>query len=130
MGSYATVVSQHPDTAVAVAEVIGQSLERIGSQPGLAILFASGAHAGEAPRIARAVRHGLSPTVLLGCTAGGTLANRQEIEEGPSIVLFTAKIDGTRPLRLDSPRLPDDLPTGSAVVLMGDPFSFDAATLA
>ena len=130
MGSYATAVSQHPDTAVAVAEVIGQSLERIGSQPGLAILFASGAHAGEAPRIARAVRHGLSPTVLLGCTAGGTLANRQEIEEGPSIVLFTAQVDGTRPLRLDSPRLPDDLPTGSAVVLMGDPFTFDAATLA
>ncbi len=130
MGSYAAAVSQHPDAAVAVAEVIGQSLERIGGQPGLAVLFISGTHAGQTPRIARAVQQGLSPTVLLGCTAGGTLANRQEIEEGPSIVLFTAQIDGARPLRLDNPRLPDDLPIGSSVVMMGDPFSFDAATLA
>lgn len=129
MGRYATAVSQHPDAAVAVAEVIGQSLERTGGRPGMAVLFTSGPHVGQAPRIARAVREGLSPATLLGCTAGGTMANRQEIEEGPSIVLFTAQIDGARPLRLDSPRLPDDLPTGSSVVLVADPFSFNATSL-
>ncbi len=130
MGSYATAVSQHPDAAVAVAEVIGQSLERTGERPGMAILFTSGAHVGQAPRIARTVREGLMPATLLGCTAGGTLAHRQEIEEGPSVVLFTARIDGVQPLRLDGPRLPDDLPEGTATVLVGDPFTFDAATFA
>ena len=80
---YATAVSQHPDPAIAVAEVIGQSLERTGSRPGLAVLFTSGPHVSQTPRIARAIHKSLAPSVLLGSSAGGTLALRQEIEAGP-----------------------------------------------
>ncbi len=126
----ATAVSQHPDPAIAVAEVIGQSLERTGSRPGLAVVFTSGPHAIHTPRIARTIQKGLSPSALLGSSAGGTLAHRQEIEEGPSIVLWTALVEGVRPLRLESPNLPNDLKPGQALALMADPFTFDAATLA
>ncbi|MEC8947168.1 MAG: FIST N-terminal domain-containing protein [Actinomycetota bacterium] len=123
-------MSQHPDSAVAVAEVIGQSLERTGVRPGLAVVFTSGPQATHTPRIARAIQKGLSPSVLLGSSASGTLAHRQEIEEGPSIVLWTALIEDVRPLRLESPALPDDLEPGQALALMADPLTFDAATLA
>ena len=127
---YLTAVSQHPDPAVAVAEVIGQSLENIGGQPGLAVMFTSGPHATHTPMIARAIQKALSPSVLLGSSACGTLAHRQEIEEGPSIVLWTTLVEGVRPLRLEFPALPDDLEPGQAVALIADPFTFDAATLA
>ncbi len=126
---FATAVSQHPDAAVAVAEVIGQSLERTGEGPGLAIVFTSGTHVAETGRIARAIREASAPRVLLGCTAGGTLAHRREIEEGPSIVLWTAGLDAVRPLRLEEPRLPDDVDSGSAVLIIAEPFTFDAEAL-
>ena len=126
----ATAVSQHPDPAIAVAEVIGQSLERTGGRPGLAVLFTSGPHVHHTPRIARAVQKGLAPSVLLGSSAGGTLAHRQEIEDGPSIVLWTALVEDARPLRLESPDLPNDLEPGQALALMADPFTFDASRLA
>jgi len=127
---FATAVSQHPDAAVAVAEVIGQSLEGTGEGPGLAIVFISGPHVAETGRIARAIREASAPRVLLGCTAGGTLAHRREIEEGPSIVLWTAGLDTARPLRLEGPRLPDDVDPESAVLIVADPFTFDAEALA
>jgi len=127
---YATAVSQHPDSAIAVAEVIGQSLEHTGGQPGLAVMFTSGAHAPHTPMIARAIKKGLSPSVLLGSSASGTLAHRQEIEKGPSIVLWTALVEDVRPLRLESPALPGDVEPGQAVALIADPFTFDAATFA
>ena len=126
----ATAVSQHPDPAIAVAEVIGQSLECTGGRPGLAVVFTSGPHVIHTQRIVRAIQKGLSPSVLLGSSAGGTLAHRQEIEEGPSIVLWTALVDDVRPLRLESPDLPNDIEPGQALALMADPFTFDAATMA
>ena len=128
-GQFATAVSQHPDAAVAVAEVIGQSLERTGHGPGIAVVFTSGAHVVHTPRITRAIRQGLSPAVLVGCSAGGTMANRREIEEGPSVVLWTALIDDARPIRLTAPELPNGVGAGRAVALMADPFTFDAAAL-
>ena len=111
---YATAVSQHPDSAIAVAEVIGQSLEHTGGRPGLAVIFTSGPHTPHPPLIARAIQKGLSPSVLLGSSASGTLAHRHEIEKGPSIVLWTTLIEDVRPLRLESPALPDDVKPGHA----------------
>lgn len=126
---FTTAASQHPDAAVAVAEVIGQSLERTGHGPGLAVVFTSGTHVDHTPRIARTIRQGLAPAVLVGCSAGGTLAHRQEIEEGPSVVLWTGLVDGAQPLRLTAPDLPAEVGADRTVALMADPFTFDAAAL-
>ena len=125
---FAAAVSQHPEAAVAVAEVVGQSLDQTGHSPELALLFASGAHGIQMSQIAKTIQNTLNPTVLIGCRAGSTLVHRQEIEDGPSVVLWTARISSAQPLRLLEPELPDDLEEGSAVVLMADPFSFDAST--
>ncbi|MDG2427837.1 MAG: FIST N-terminal domain-containing protein [Acidimicrobiales bacterium] len=129
-GKFAAAVSQHPEAAVAVAEVVGQSLDQTGHGPELALLFASGTHRSQISQIAQTIHNTLGPTVLLGCSAGSTLVHHQEIEEGPSVVLWTARISSVEPLRLLEPKLPENLAAGSAVVLMADPFSFDAAAFA
>ncbi len=129
---YAVALSQHPDAEVAVAEVVGQCLDRVGPAPDLAVLFTAGAHAPATPLIARAVRRTLAPTHLLGCTAVSTLAHRQEVEEGPSTVLWVGRTGPVEAFRLAEPRLPGPASSGhrGPVLLAADPFTFDAATLA
>lgn len=130
---YAVALSQHPDAEVAVAEVVGQCLDRVGAAPDLAVLFTSGPHVAATPLMARAVRRILRPGHLLGTTAVATMAHRQEVEEGPSVVLWAGRTGPVEPLRLDAHPAEPCLParTGSGpVLLVADPFGFDAAALA
>ena len=39
---YAVALSEHPDTGVALGEVVGQVLDRIGPAPDAAVLFLTG----------------------------------------------------------------------------------------
>jgi len=130
---YAVALSQHPDAEVAVAEVVGQCLDRVGSAPDLAVLFTSGPHVASTPLVARAVRRLLHPGHLLGATAVATVAHRQEVEDGPSVVLWAGRTGPVHPIRLDAhptePRLPARA-GGGPVLLVADPFAFDAAALA
>ena len=57
---YAAALSEHPDPGVAIGEVVGQVLDRLGPSPDLAVLFTTGNHAEAAPRLARVVRQTLS----------------------------------------------------------------------
>ncbi|MED5221226.1 MAG: FIST N-terminal domain-containing protein [Actinomycetota bacterium] len=129
---YAVALSQHPDAQEAVAEVVGHCLDRLGPAPDLAILFTSGAHVTSTPLIARAVRRLLRPHHLLGGTAVATVAHRQELEEGPSLVLWAGRTGPVETFRLAphpvQPRLPERMTSGPVVVL-ADPFNFDAAAL-
>lgn len=126
---YAVALSQHPDSKIAAGEVVGQCLERVGASPSLAVLFLAGSHAAAAPIIARTVRNTLKPRHLLGATASATLAQRQEVEDGPSVVLWVGRVGPVEPLRLNQPVLPPTIENGS-IVLIADPFSFDASSLA
>jgi small ligand-binding sensory domain FIST len=125
---YATALSEHSDPRVAVAEVIGQILERIGTSPGLAVLFVSGSHVAEVDLIAQTVRQGLEPGHLIGATAVSVLAHRQEVEEAPAVVLWAGQTGPVDMLVSDTHQDLTSVPAGSAVLALADPFSFDAET--
>ncbi len=127
---YAVGLSEHPDSGVATGEVVGQILDRIGPSPDLAVLFLTGHHADAAHSVLRAVRHTLGARAVIGASAVAVLGHRQEIEGGPGISLWAGHTGPTPTLRLtDGVPLPDDLATGSAVALLTDPFTYDAATV-
>lgn len=64
--------------------------------PDLAIAFVSSAHGRAAESMATRFRDALRPRAFLGCTVQGTIATGVEIESGPSVVLFAARLPGAR----------------------------------
>ena len=66
---FAAALSEHPVTAHATGEVIGQVLEAGVTEPDLALLFVTPPHGGALEDAAAAVQATLRPRVLLGCAA-------------------------------------------------------------
>ena len=127
---YAAALSEHPDPGVAVGEVVGQVLDRLGPSPDLAVLFTTGNHAEAAPRLARVVRQTLRPGHLVGGTAGAVLAHRQEIEESPCLALWAGRTGPVTAVRYEGPRPDVSTPAGSTIVVVADPFTLDAGDMA
>jgi small ligand-binding sensory domain FIST len=124
---FASALSLHPVTATAVGEAAGQALEDIGPNPDLVALFVTPGHSGALEDAAAAVRAVLNPTVLIGCAGESVLGVRHEAEDEAGLALWAARFG---PVRGFANALPDDVPfTPQAVVLLADPFSFDAAAL-
>lgn len=145
---FACALSTAAVTSDAVAEVCDRAGE-LGSRPDLAFLFFSPHHLGAAASIAATVNERLSPSVTLGCVAEAVIGNELEIEGTPALCLWLAKWSRSvtmRPFRLvleataDGPSLfgwPDELldiaddpaaAAQSAVLLLGDPYSFPTDT--
>lgn len=139
--AFAAALSEHPLATHAVGEVVGQVLDQLGEEPDLAVLFVTGAFAGATDDVAHAVRALLRPRVLVGATASSVLADDQEIEDRPAVVLFAASwggrlrtgASGARTVHFDSWREgegwrltgTDDVAVdGATLVLFADPFSF------
>ena len=127
---YAAALSEHPDPGVAVGEVVGQVLDRLGPSPDLAVLFTTGNHAEAAPRLARVVRQTLRPGHLVGGTAVAVLAHRQEIEESPGLALWAGRTGPVTAVRYEGPRPDVSTPAGSTIVVVADPFTLDAGDMA
>jgi len=128
-------------TRDAVAAACDAAGARLGARPDLAVAFYSPHHLAAAREISNAVRQRLAPRAVLGCVAEAVIANDREIENGPALSLWLAKWNRPvtmRPFHLvleataDGPSLfgwPDELlepidPARSAVLLLGDPFTF------
>lgn len=136
---YASALSEHPMTAQATGEVAGAVLEALGPAPDLAMLFVTPPHAGALEDAAGAVRAILHPEILLGCAAESVVGTRAEVEAGPGVSLWAARLDQVAPLDLTTsggrrpgdpgPAVtgwPDPLPfQPRAVLLVADPYSFD-----
>ncbi|HEX2041693.1 MAG TPA: FIST N-terminal domain-containing protein [Acidimicrobiales bacterium] len=140
---FAAGLSQHPDAATAVGEVVGQVLETLPDAadrpPDLALLFVTPPHLGAVADIAKAVRATLRPGALLGCAAVSVIGGGKEVERGPAVSLWAGRTGPVTPFHLTVARTPDgQTVTGwpdavpddaTAMLLIADPFSFPADTV-
>jgi len=127
---YAAALSEHPDPGVAVGEVVGQVLDRLGPSPDLAVLFTTGNHAEAAPRLARVVRQTLRPGHLVGGTAVVPPPPLPPLYYSPFLSLFSVRTGPVTAVRYEGPRPDVSTPAGSTIVVVADPFTLDAGDMA
>ena len=131
---FAASMSSHPDAAMAVGEVIGDVLERLGERPDISVAFISNEHLGSVHNIHAALRELLGGS-LIGTTSSSIIGGAKEVEQAPALSIWSATIDDATPLKFsktggqhltsDPPtsELISD-PTSSTLILLADPHSF------
>ena len=140
-------LSQHIDPGIAVGEVVGRVLDRLGPSPDIALLFTSGEHCRATEKIAATITELLDPTAFIGTTACSVAAGEREIEDDTAVVLWAGTLgfgNGPRARAVRLAGVPDPasddealaaafsdvVATGDhSLILLADPFSFpvDAA---
>jgi small ligand-binding sensory domain FIST len=138
-GRFASSLSEHPVTAHAVGEAAGQVLEQLGTSPDVVVVFVTPPHAGALEDVAATVRAVLEPRAVIGCAAVSVLGDGREVEEGPAVSLWAARVGPVAPVRLQVEQTsqgalltgwPAELPfEPSALLLLADPFTFPAEAL-
>lgn len=136
MAKFAAAISEHPDSAEAIGEVIGSVTEQLGGdRPDLAICFFSPSHVQMARKIGVAIQEALAPRALLGTSMVAVIAGDREIEGGPAISLFAARLPSTElvTVGLEAISTPDgaaiigwptDPPNADLLLLFADPYTF------
>ncbi len=136
MSGYGAALSEHPSSASAAGEVIGEILEVVGPSPDLAVLFTSAAHGESIGEVAEAIHRVLAPNVLVGATAVSVIGGPLEVEERPAMALWAASDCPARPVRLEAVRhgegwaiggIPDD--SEGTLLILPDPFTFPSEGL-
>jgi small ligand-binding sensory domain FIST len=132
------------DTVEAAAEAADRTRAGLQGTCDLAFVFASGQHLAMAKWLLSEVHERLAPRALLGCGAGGTVANGRELEDTPGVVVWGASLpaaqletihvtaerdaDGFRLLGLPESLGPatDEAaaPADESLIALCDPFSF------
>ncbi len=105
-----------------------------GARAGLAVLFASGSHLAAPEATLEGVHEALLPGRLVGCGAGGVLAEGRELEEGTAVAVWAAAVDEAlvEPFRAEAEEIEDGwtvegLPNfdgADGAILLPDPYSF------
>ena len=133
---YGAALSEHPDSASAVGEVIGEILEAVGPSPALAVLFASAAHREAVGEMVDAVHQVLAPTALVGATAVSVIGGPLEVEERPAISLWAAAHCPVQPVRLEAVRGHEGWAVGGmpadaegTLLAIPDPYTFPSEAL-
>ncbi len=137
-------LSRDADPVAAAAEACAAARAMLGGsdRPTLVAMFASPDLCAEADRLLAAVHAALAPEHLIGSMGEAIIAEGLEIEEGPALVIWAARLPGVEliPFRLVARPLgegmgvlgwPDaitDAAAGSVgpVIMLADPFSFPA----
>ena len=139
--AFAAGLSQHPDAAEAMGEVVGQVLAGLDGrrEPDLAVLFVTAPHAPALAELARTVRATLAPAALLGCAAVSVVGGPREVEGGPAVSLWAGFTGPVQPFHLGVEATPDGpaftgwptpLPDeAKALLLLADPFTLPADAL-
>lgn len=138
---FAAALSTLSASDQAVDEVCAATLAELGATPDLAVLFVSREHLPHCAAIVATVQRRTGARALIGCSGESIVGTAREIEDAPAISLWLASLPGARvePLRLGFERtaeggafvgwpedLPARLPESSALLLLGEPFSFPA----
>ena len=141
---FAAALSTTSDTQQAVREACAQATQQLAEPADLALVFVSQHHGPNFAGIAELICDLCHTENLLGCTGESIVGGDREIEGQPAIALWLARMPGVTvsAMHLDFQQTaeggsftgwPDDLPkpwpTGAALLLLGEPFSFPADTL-
>jgi small ligand-binding sensory domain FIST len=140
--------SESFDTVEAAAEAADAARAGLGPACDLAVVFASGPHLTMAKWLLSEVQDRLGPRHLIGCGAGGTLADGREFEDGPGVVVWAASLPGAEvsTMHVTAERegddfrllgLPEELAAPAAngggddeaVILLCDPYSFPSEVM-
>lgn len=127
-------LSERTTLADAVREVCDPILEDMGGSPDIAVLFVTPHHIEHAEDLTAALQAELKFDALTGCTASGVIAKGKEVQSGPGIALWCARLPGCRAqsfrLYLEKgeegglvrgwPNAGED----ASLVLLADPFTF------
>ena len=142
---FASAMSREVQTAAAVAEVLDNVTNQL-SEPSahLNLVFASPHHLKDFPQQLQVLQERLSSQTLIGCTGGGVIGDRQEVEQRPALSLMAAHLPDVTitPFHVEQPELeretsesywherlglsPDDQPT---FILFPDPYVIDPRKL-
>lgn len=142
---FASALSRDMQTEAAVTEVleaVGQGLPE--GQAHLSFLFASPHHLKALPDLLPVIQERLSTQTLLGCTGGGVIGDRREVENRPGLALMAAHLPGVNITSFHieqadleeswsatywQQRLVASPEAEPAFVLLPDPFTIDAQKL-
>ena len=133
-------VSESFDAVEAFDEAAADAARELDAACDLCIVFAGAPHLGHGKWILSAVHDRLDPANLIGCGAGGVVAGRREIEEGPGAVVWALAAPGaeihTHHFTVEQSGegfkvigLPEDGGLGEAMVVLADPYSFSTESL-
>lgn len=146
---FAAALSTREELSAALEEVGSRIRAELEGAPDLVLVFFSPHHAEQAEELVQGIVDRLRPAALLGCIGESIIGNEREIENAPALSVWAAKWSGSvkqTPFYLtfertaDGPVLlgwPEVLsggneagtsepfsPANTAVLLLGDPFSF------
>jgi small ligand-binding sensory domain FIST len=138
---FAAALSTAADAATAVQECSHAILAALNGPPDLLIAFYTHHFGPEIESIPNRLVGQLQPKVFLGATGESIVGNGREIETSAALSVWGARLPGVEvaPLRLEFARTPEgptilgwpesvagEWPAGSALLVLGEPFSFPA----
>jgi small ligand-binding sensory domain FIST len=140
---YAAAISIEPDSAAAAAEV--SACARGLANVDLALVFFSPHHYGQADAVVESLARSLNAKALIGCQGEAIIGPHREVENGPALAVWLADFGGrvtVDPFHLQPTDTPDGLsllglpdalddadPAKSALLLLGDPYTFPLVEL-
>ena len=128
----AEAISTHGDIEAAIEEV-GIALEaKIGRGSDLLLIFLSAEHRESAELVLRRLKRRLAPDTVAGCTVSGAVGDGRELQTGPCLSAFAARLPGTRVQAFHLHHDEDaavvhgwpDVGEDAGILLFPDPFSF------
>jgi small ligand-binding sensory domain FIST len=139
---FAALLSEVPTVAGAVADICAQSATRFAGPPDLAVVFYSPHHADQLGPLANTLQAGLQPRTMIGCAGESLVAGERELEHAPGLCVWLAKWNDdvtAEHFHLTPHQTPDGLsllgwpdalldadPQQTALIVLGDPFTFPA----
>lgn len=92
---FASALSREVQTEAAVQDVLTQVAQRLPEQHAqLCFVFASPHHLKEFPRLLHVIQERFGAHTLLGCTGGGVIGDRHEVENRPALAVMAAHLPG------------------------------------
>ncbi len=90
--TFASALSDAPDTADAVGQVVSDLSQRLNGSVDLAVVFATPHHADAMTLVHEVLRSTLAPRVELGVTCEGVIGVRREVERSPGLSILAASL--------------------------------------